>query len=154
MDERKKEHRYQRLLIQIEDLLKKSPDELAAQATIVSVLFNKMDYFFWCGFYRLDGHRMIVGPYQGPPACQILEGRGVCLDSVEQQCTVIVPDVHKYPGHIACDSRSKSEIVVPVKNKSGQIMGVLDVDSKDIESFTKVDAIYLEKITALLTGLI
>lgn len=153
MDERKKEQRYQRLLIQIEELLHKSPDEQAAQATITSVLFNKMEYFFWCGFYRLDGHRMIVGPYQGPPACQILEGRGVCLASVEQQTTIVVPDVHKYLGHIACDSRSKSEIVVPVKNKLGKITGVLDVDSKDIESFTTVDAKYLEQITELLTNL-
>ena len=112
-----------------------------------------MEYFFWCGFYRLDGHRIIVGPYQGPPACQILEGRGVCLASVEQQTIIVVPDVHKYPGHIACDSRSKSEIVVPVKNKLGKITGVLDVDSKDIESFTTVDAKYLEQITELLTNL-
>ena len=153
MDERKKEQRYQRLLNQIKELLQKSPDEQAAQATIASVLFNKMEYFFWCGFYRLDGHRMIVGPYHGPPACQILEGRGVCLASVEQQTIIVVPDVHKYPGHIACDSRSKSEIVVPVKNKLGKITGVLDVDSKDIESFTTVDAKYLEQITELLTNL-
>lgn len=153
MDEKKKESRYQRLLIQIEELLKKSPDELAAQATIASVLFNKMDYFFWCGFYRLEGQRLIIGPYQGPPACQVLEGRGVCLASVEQQTTIVVPDVHKFPGHIACDSRSRSEIVVPVRNKSGEITGVLDVDSKDIGSFTEIDALYIDKITSLLTNL-
>lgn len=153
MDEKKKESRYQRLLIQIEELLKKSPDELAAQATIASVLFNKMDYFFWCGFYRLEGQRLIIGPYQGPPACQVLEGRGVCLASVEQKTIIIVPDVHKFPGHIACDSRSRSEIVVPVRNKSGEITGVLDVDSKDIGSFTEIDALYIDKITSLLTNL-
>lgn len=153
MDEKKKESRYQRLLIQIEELLKKSPDELAAQATIASVLFNKMDYFFWCGFYRLEGQRLIIGPYQGPPACQVLEGRGVCLASVEQKTIIIVPDVHKFPGHIACDSRSRSEIVVPVRNKSGKIMGVLDVDSKDIGSFTEIDALYIGKITSLLMNL-
>lgn len=153
MEEKKKESRYQRIIIQIEDFLKKSPDELAAQATIASVLFNKMEYFFWCGFYRLDGNKLVIGPYQGPPACQVLEGRGVCLASVVQQSTIIVPDVHKYPGHIACDSRSRSEIVVPVRNKAGKITGVLDVDSKDIESFTEIDAIYLEKITSLLINL-
>jgi GAF domain-containing protein len=150
MEEKKKEGRYQRLLQQISQLLEKSPDEQAAMATIASVLFNKMEYFFWCGFYRLDGNRLIVGPYQGPTACQVLAGGGVCLTSVKQQSTIIVPDVHKFPGHIACDSRSLSEIVIPVKNKIGEITGVLDVDSKELESFTEIDAIYLEKITALL----
>lgn len=150
MDEKKKEGRYQRLLNQINQLLEKSPDEQAAMATIASVLYNKMEYFFWCGFYRLDGNRLIVGPYQGPPACQILEGSGVCLTSVKQQSTVVVPDVHRFPGHIACDSRSRSEIVIPVRNKMGKITGVLDVDSKELESFTEIDKIYLEKITTLL----
>jgi L-methionine (R)-S-oxide reductase len=150
MEEKKKEGRYQRLLQQISQLLEKSPDEQAAMATIASVLFNKMEYFFWCGFYRLDGNRLIVGPYQGPTACQVLEGGGVCLTSVKQQSTIIVPDVHKFPGHIACDSRSLSEIVIPVKNKMGEVTGVLDVDSKELGSFTEIDAIYLEKITSML----
>lgn len=150
MEEKKKEGRYIRLLIQIEDLIKKSPDEQAAMATIASVLYNKMDYFFWCGFYRLEGNRLIVGPYQGPPACQVLEGRGVCIAAIEKKSTLVIPNVHEFPGHIACDSRSKSEIVVPIKNKSGIISGVLDVDSKEFESFTITDAIYLEKITELL----
>lgn len=150
MDEIKKSGRYQRLIKQIDDLLKKSPDEQAEMATIASVLFNKMEYFFWCGFYRLEGDKLWIGPYQGPPACQVLEGRGVCLTAVEKGETIIVPDVHKFPGHIACDSRSKSEIVIPVKNSSGTITGVLDVDSKDYESFTETDAKYLEQIIALL----
>lgn len=150
MEEKKKEGRYQRLFVQIKDLLEKSPDQQAAMSTIASVLHNKMEYFFWCGFYRLNGDKLLVGPYQGPPACQVLEGRGVCLASVEQGSTLIVPNVHEFPGHIACDSRSNSEIVVPVKNKSGEIIGVLDVDSKDFESFTQTDAAYLEKIVSLL----
>ncbi len=150
MNDIKKEGRYQRLLVQIRELLTKSPDEQAAMATIAAVLFNKMEYFFWCGFYRLNGNRLVVGPYQGPPACQVLEGRGVCLAAVEQQQTILVPDVHKFPGHIACDSRSKSEIVIPVKDKSGKITGVLDIDSKDLDSFTAVDAKYLEEIVNLL----
>lgn len=150
MEEKKKEGRYQRLLVQIEQLLTKSPDQQAAMATIASVLYNKMDYFFWCGFYRLDGNRLIVGPYQGPPACQVLEGKGVCLAAVEQQQTILVPDVHKFPGHIACDSRSKSEIVIPVKDNNGKITGVLDIDSKELESFSAVDAKYLEEIVNLL----
>lgn len=150
MDEQKKEGRYQRLITQIIDLLQKSPDEQAAMATIASVLFHKMEYFFWCGFYRTDGNRLIVGPYQGPPACQVLRDRGVCLTAVQQQHTIIVPDVHQFPGHIGCDSRSQSEIVIPVKNKEGQIVAVLDVDSKETGSFSAIDAIYLEKIVGLI----
>lgn len=153
MNEIKKEGRYSRLYKQIEDLLKKSPDKQAAMATIASVLYNKIDYFFWCGFYRLDGKKLIVGPYQGPTACQTLEGKGVCLASVEKNSTVIVPDVHAFPGHIACDSRSRSEIVIPVRNNEGQIIGVLDVDSKDLESFTEIDQKYLEQIVVLLRNI-
>lgn len=150
MEDNKKNGRYERLYIQIEGLLQKSPDQQAAMATIAAVLFNKMDYYFWCGFYRLDGNRLIVGPYQGPPACQVLEGKGVCLASVEKQETLVVPNVHLFPGHIACDSRSQSEIVVPVRNKEGEIIGVLDIDSKDLDSFNDLDARHLEKIVNLL----
>lgn len=151
MDKGKKEGRYLRLLSQIADLLVKSPDQTAKMATIAAILYNKMDYFFWCGFYRVDGNRLIVGPYQGPAACQILEGRGVCLAAVNQQKTIVVPDVHHFPGHIACDSRSLSEIVIPVHDKKGNIIAVLDVDSKELDSFDETDALYLEKIVALLT---
>ena len=151
METSKKSGRYQRLLTQIEQLLLKSPDQTARMATISAVLAHKMDYFFWCGFYRVDGDRLIVGPYQGPVACQVLEGRGVCLAAVEQRKTILVDDVRTFPGHIACDSRSLSEIVVPVYNKNGEITAVLDVDSSVINSFDEVDATYLEKIAALLT---
>lgn len=151
MDKGKKEGRYLRLCSQISDLLVKSPDQTAAMATITAILLNKIEYFFWCGFYRVDGKRLIVGPYQGPAACQVLEGRGVCLAAVEIQKTIIVPDVHQFPGHIACDSRSLSEIVVPVRDKTGNVIAVLDVDSKELNSFDETDARYLEKIVALLT---
>lgn len=152
MDTKKKEGRYERLYIQLTGLLAKSPDSTAQMATIAAILFNKMDYFFWCGFYRVDGNRLIVGPYQGPAACQILEGRGVCLSSVEKMQTIIVPDVHNFPGHIACDSRSLSEIVIPVRDKAGNITAVLDVDSKVLASFDETDAIHLEKIIGLLAS--
>ncbi|MCB9016957.1 MAG: GAF domain-containing protein [Lentimicrobiaceae bacterium] len=150
MDAKKKEGRYNRLYQQIDELLKKSPDQQAMMATVSAILYNKMDYFFWCGFYRKDGNRLIVGPYQGPAACQILEGRGVCLAAVEQQRVIVVDDVHSFPGHIACDSRSLSEIVIPVKNIAGEITGVLDVDSKELASFDDIDALYLQKIVDLL----
>ena len=152
MDTKKKEGRYERLYTQLAVLLAKSPDSTAQMATIAAILFNKMDYFFWCGFYRVDGNRLIVGPYQGPAACQILEGRGVCLAAVEQEQTIIVPDVHNFPGHIACDSRSLSEIVIPVRDKAGKITAVLDVDSKELASFDETDAIHLEKIIGLIAN--
>jgi GAF domain-containing protein len=151
MDKEKKEGRYQRLYTQIEQLLQKSPDQAAAMATIAAVLYQKMEYFFWCGFYRGDGQRLIVGPYQGPAACQVLEGRGVCLAAVEQKQTQVVPDVHQFPGHIACDSRSQSEIVVPVRDAGGRITAVLDVDSKELNSFDETDAKHLEQIITLLS---
>ena len=151
MDKEKKEGRYQRLYTQIEQLLQKSPDQTAAMATIAAVLYHKMEYFFWCGFYRVDGQRLIVGPYQGPAACQVLEGRGVCLAAAEQKQTQVVPDVHQFPGHTACDSRSQSEIVVPVRDAGGRITAVLDVDSKELNSFDEIDAASLEQITALLS---
>lgn len=150
METSKKAARYNRLLTQITGLLEKSPDQTAKMATISAVLFHKMEYFFWCGFYRVEEHRLIVGPYQGPVACQVLENRGVCLAAVQQRKTMLVDDVRNFPGHIACDSRSLSEIVVPVFNKQGDITAVLDVDSSQTKSFDETDATYLQKIVALL----
>lgn len=152
MDKEKKRGRYGRIYKQLQELVPKSDDTLAQMATMVAVLYHKMDYYFWCGFYRRyeNGNKLIVGPYQGPAACQVLEGGGVCLESVRQQQTVIVPDVEKFPGHIACDSRSKSEIVVPLKNDSGEVIAVLDIDSKELDSFDEADREELEKIIELI----
>ena len=146
----KKAGRYSRIYQQLKDLVKKSDDELARMATIVAVLHHKMDYFFWTGFYMIRNGEMTVSVYQGPVACQILEkNKGVCWAGFNRKETIIVEDVHQFPGHIACDSRSKSEIVVPFKNRNGEILGVLDVDSKEIASFDEADAEWLEKITGL-----
>jgi GAF domain-containing protein len=110
-----------------------------------------MESFFWTGFYLLKDGELIVKSYQGPVACQVLEkNTGVCWAGVNQQKTIIVPDVHKFPGHIACDSRSKSEIVVPLKDNENRIIGVLDVDSTLINAFDPIDAEFLEKILSLL----
>jgi GAF domain-containing protein len=120
-------------------------------ATIATLLFHKFDYFFWCGFYRLVQGELIVGPYQGPLACQVLaKDRGVCWASIKQGETIMVPDVRQFPGHIACDSRSRSEIVVPFRDGAGNVAGVLDVDSDRLDSFDEVDARQLEMIVALL----
>ena len=151
MEELKKHARYQRMYNQLDELMHKSTDPDARMATIVAVLHNKMEYFFWTGFYFLKSGELIVKNYQGPLACQILEkNKGVCWASLNRQETLIVPDVHLFPGHIACDSRSQSEIVVPVRNREGKITGVLDVDSKAQDSFDATDASWLEKIVNLI----
>lgn len=147
MTKPQKEGRYKRIYSQLEELLKGKPNLNARMATIVAVLHHKMNYFFWTGFYLLDEGELIVGPYQGSLACiKLKKNTGVCWASVNLGQTVIVADVHEFPGHIACDSRSNSEIVVPLKDKSGKIIGVLDVDSKEFGSFDEVDAEWLEKI--------
>lgn len=120
-------------------------------ATIVAVLHHKMEYFFWTGFYMIYDEELVVKTYQGPLACQVLlKHTGVCWAGFDQQKTIIVPDVHQFPGHIACDSRSNSEIVVPVWDASGTVTGVLDVDSVSLNSFDQTDAKWLEKITRLI----
>jgi GAF domain-containing protein len=151
METLKKKSRYLRIYHQLEDLLGKSDDFDSKMATILAVLHHKMESFFWTGFYLLKDGELIVKSYQGPVACQVLEkNTGVCWAGVNQQKTIIVPDVHKFPGHIACDSRSKSEIVVPLKDNENRIIGVLDVDSTLINAFDPIDAEFLEKILSLL----
>ena len=149
MEETKKEGRYRRIVSQLEGLLTKTNNPVARMATIAAVLSHKFDYFFWCGFYFVEGEKLIVGPYQGPVACQVLQGTGVCLAAVTRNQSVVVPDVHQFPGHIACDSRSNSEIVVPVRSANGKIMAVLDVDSAAFSSFDETDRVYLEVIAGM-----
>ncbi len=151
MEQNKKDKRYGRLYEQIKDLLEGKDFSIAGMATIVAVLHHKMDYFFWTGFYLLNDGELIVGPYQGPVACILLEkDKGVCWAGVNKGETIVVPDVHQFPGHIACDSRSNSEIVVPLKAADGSVYGVLDVDSSELASFDEIDAKWLEKILNLL----
>jgi GAF domain-containing protein len=151
MDKTKKNGRYDRLYLQLVELLNPHNNDIASMATIVAVLHHKFDYFFWTGFYLLTNGELIVGPYQGPVACiKLKKDTGVCWAGVNRKETVIVPDVHKFPGHIACDSRSNSEIVVPVKDKNGKVVAVLDVDSKDFNSFDEEDKAGLERIVELI----
>jgi L-methionine (R)-S-oxide reductase len=152
MDKESKLSRYERLNGQLTGLLVKTPDLQAGMATVAALLYHKVDYFFWCGFYRLVAGDLLVGPYQGPLACQALaRDRGVCWEAVRRGETVIVPDVHKFPGHIACDSRSLSEIVVPVRDGKGTIVAVLDADSDRLAQFDETDAMGLERIVAQLS---
>lgn len=150
----KKDKRYERLYKQISDLIEKSSNNpLSNMATINAVLFHKMEYFFWIGFYLLQDGKLMVGPYQGSLACiNLVKDTGVCWAAINNKNTELVADVEAFPGHIACDSRSKSEIVIPVKNKNGEIMGVLDVDSKEYASFDETDKLWLEKIVGLIYG--
>ena len=151
MDIKKKQGRYDRIYKQLKELLPKTSDPYARMSSIVAVLHNKMEYFFWTGFYFLKDGKLIVGQYQGPVACQELKkDTGVCWAGINQQNAIIVPDVEKFPGHIACDSRSKSEIVIPLKNKEGNILGVLDVDSNEYNQFDEVDEKELTKILDLI----
>ena len=125
-------------------------DDIALMATINSVLAHHFSQFFWTGFYRVCGDRLVVGPYIGTVGClQIEFGSGVCGTAAQQRSTLIVPDVAKFPGHIACDAHSKSEIVVPVFGPGHELIAVLDVDSDQLNAFDGDDARGLERIVSL-----
>lgn len=144
-----KEEQYKALIPQITGLLEGETDLVANLANIAAALKEQFGWF-WVGFYIIKGEELVLGPFQGPVACtRIRKGRGVCGSSWAEAKTLIVPDVEKFPGHIACSSLSKSEIVVPVFN-NGNIMGVLDVDSSDLDQFDETDQKYLEEIVALI----
>lgn len=143
--------RYERIYAQLRDLiLSKSPDLIAAMATMCAVLHAKLSHHSWTGFYLVASEdELHVGPYQGPVACQVLKGRGACLHCVQTKQPVVVPDVDQFPGHIPCDSRSKSEIVLPVVS-GGEVVAVLDIDSHKPAQFDEDDIASLAKILGLL----
>lgn len=150
MNRNLKENRYKRILSQIRELIKKTSDPYARMSTIAALLHNKFNYYFWTGFYRLLDGELTVCSYQGSVACLVLEKhKGVCWAAINEQKTMIVADVCKFPGHIACDSRSASEIVIPVW-KDNKIVAVLDVDSKELDTFDEIDSKYLEKIVKVI----
>ena len=127
-----------------------SLDDIALMATINSLLVQRFPYYFWTGFYRVCGDRLVVGPYIGTVGClQIEFGRGVCGTAAANRETLIVPDVNQFPGHIACDANSKSEIVVPVFDAQHELIAVLDVDSDRFDAFDDDDREGLERIVAL-----
>ena len=151
MESKKKQERYQRLKSQIADLLTKCEDTEARMATVIAVLHHKMDYFFWTGFYFLKDDRLIVKMYQGPVACmELKKDTGVCWAGINQRKTILVPDVHAFEGHIACDSRSQSELVVPFFDKNGELLGVLDIDSDQKNAFDEIDVGNLEGILGMI----
>jgi L-methionine (R)-S-oxide reductase len=141
---------YESIIPQIKALITDEPDLIANLANISAVLKEAFG-FFWVGFYIKKGNQLVLGPFQGPLACtRINFNKGVCGHSYTTKQTVIVPDVEAFPGHIACSSASKSEIVVPVFDKNNEVIMVLDVDSDKLDDFSEIDKTYLEKITALI----
>lgn len=144
-----KEEQYQSLIPQIKALISGEPDLIANLANIAAALKEQFGWF-WVGFYLVKNDELVLGPFQGPVACtRIRKGRGVCGSSWEKSITLIVPDVEKFPGHIACSSLSKSEIVVPViRNK--EVVAILDIDSDQLKNFDTIDQAYLEKIVQMI----
>ncbi len=151
-----KSARYAELEEEIAAVLDGETDRVARMATVASMLNDAFDHFFWTGFYVVDpakGDELVVGPYQGTLGClRIAFGRGVCGAAAATRATQVVEDVHAFPGHIACDSRSASELVVPVFDAAGALIAVLDVDATEKAAFDAVDAEALERLTARIFG--
>ena len=144
-----KENKYQLLTEQIRSLIEGETDLVAVMANVCAAIHETMG-FWWTGFYRVIGDELVLGPFQGPVACMHIPfGRGVCGTAWQRHETIVVPDVEQFPGHIACSSLSRSEIVVPLFDKSGTVFAVLDIDSKELATFDEIDQKYLEKITTL-----
>ncbi|HTM65577.1 MAG TPA: GAF domain-containing protein [Flavipsychrobacter sp.] len=144
-----KEEQYQSLLPQLEALITYEKDLIANLGNIAAALKEQFNWF-WVGFYLVKEDELVLAPFQGPVACtRIKKGKGVCGTSWQQKKTLIVPDVNKFPGHIACSSISQSEIVVPIV-RNGEVVGVLDVDSEKYNQFDENDQKYLERIVALI----
>ncbi len=141
-----KEEKYQLLAKQIGALIAGETDAVAVMANVCSVIHESMG-FFWTGFYRVKDGELVLGPFQGPLACMHIGfGRGVCGSAWKQRQTLVVPDVEEFPGHIACSSLSRSEIVVPLFSSEGEVVAVLDIDSKELATFDETDRQYLEEI--------
>ena len=146
MNDMSKETLYQTVIPQIQALVADESDLIANMANVAAVLHESF-HFWWTGFYLVQGRELVLGPFQGPVACtRIPFGKGVCGSAWEQNKTLIVPNVHEFPGHIACSSASKSEIVVPIR-RNNEVIAVLDIDSTEFNTFDSIDKIYLEQIS-------
>ena len=144
-----KQERYEGLLPQIKAVVEDEPDLIANMANVAAMLHETFG-FWWTGFYRVQDEELVLGPFQGPMACtRIKKGRGVCGTAWAEAQTQVVPDVELFPGHIACSSASRSEIVVPIF-KEGQVIAVLDIDSDRLSTFDETDRRYLEQVVELL----
>ena len=145
-----KQERYEALLPQIKAVVEDEPDLIANMANVAAMLHETFG-FWWTGFYRVEGAELVLGPFQGPMACtRIRKGRGVCGTAWLKEATQVVPDVDKFPGHIACSSASRSEIVVPIFHE-GKVIAVLDIDSERLNTFDETDRQNLEQIVKMLS---
>ena len=146
----KKNEKYRLLERQVASLVEGETDVIAKMANVAAVLHETFG-FWWTGFYRVAGDELVLGPFQGPVACMHIPfGKGVCGTAWKRNETVVVPDVEQFPGHIACSSASRSEIVVPVHGPDGAVTAVLDIDSDRLATFDEEDKVWLEKIVTLL----
>ena len=145
-----KEEQYKLLVRQIASLVDGESDVIAVMSNVAAAIHQTMG-FWWTGFYRVVGDELVLGPFQGPVACMhIPYGKGVCGTAWQRAETVVVPDVEQFPGHIACSSESKSEIVVPVFGNDSKVIAVLDIDSEQLATFDDTDRRYLEEICSLI----
>lgn len=141
---------YNALISQLQSLIKDVPYETANFANAAALIWQNVDNINWAGFYFMTDGMLVLGPFQGKPACtRIAVGRGVCGTAVEQDRTQLIPDVHAFPGHIACDCASRSEIVVPI-HKCDSVYGVLDIDSPELARFSQADREGLEQVVRIL----
>lgn len=150
-----KKQRYAEAAQEIAAVLDGEPNLIARMATVAAILHHAFDHYFWTGFYLVDPEKtdeLVIGPYQGTLGClRIPFSKGVCGACARARETIIVPDVHEFPGHIACDSRSNSEIVIPLRSQDGEVLGVLDIDSTSLAAFDDIDARELEAILKMLS---
>ena len=146
-----KEEQYKMLVEQIGSLIAGETDLVDVMSNVAAAIHQEMK-FWWTGFYRVVGDELVLGPFQGPVACMHIPfGRGVCGTAWQREQTIVVPDVEQFPGHIACSSASRSEIVVPVFDKEGRVTAVLDIDSERLATFDETDQRYLEEICRMLS---
>ena len=142
---------YAELEAQARALVAGEPDRIANAANIAALIFHALPRINWAGFYFLQGEELVLGPFQGKPACvRIPVGRGVCGTAIAERRSQLVPDVHAFPGHIACDAASRAEVVVPLADSSGALFGVLDVDSPEPDRFDAADLAGLERLARVL----
>ena len=145
-----KQEKYEAFLPQLQGLIDETQEAVSVLGNVCAALHSEFGWW-WTGFYLVRGQKLVLGPFQGPVACyQIPLGKGVCGTAWKERQTIVVPDVEAFPGHIACSSLSRSEIVVPVFNEEGAVCAVLDIDSKELACFDETDRIYLEKAVQLL----
>lgn len=148
-----KKENYRLLLSQVKAMIKDESDPVANMAN-VTALIQEAFHFWWTGFYRVIGEQLVLGPFQGPVACtRIGFGKGVCGTAWKEKKTFVVEDVEQFPGHIACSSESKSEIVVPLM-KNGEVIGVLDIDSEHLATFDAMDQLWLEQIAEVVSAVL